>query len=144
MSDPTLARGGTNFATSASTTLTLYNTQSEDFKKSANLITMALPKSETSISFDMLGVSFDITVSGTFVETTAPVTVANFISDLNSLIQGNQANTGGAQVGYTFTPVSYGSTITVYVNDVSWTYNAGEPTKLTYSLTLSRIATGSG
>lgn len=157
MVDSTLARGATNFLSSSSTTLTLYNVQSEVIKKSNSLIRMPFPfaDSKDSIMADLLGASRDFIVEGRF--TTQDVSdVYRFVRDLASiktvnaatLINGDQSDTGGSQVGYVYTPVvnnisSTGSltgtlqeTLTVYVNDVSVTFEPGSPNDVRYSLTL--------
>jgi len=108
---------------------------------------------------DLMGVSRDIVVSGK-VEVTDSTHLYNYARDLVSikiinaqtLVAGDQSDTGGSQVGYTYTPVSLNikndgtlltststptaETITVYVNDASVNYNAGNPSMLDYSLTM--------
>jgi len=154
MADPTLSRGATNFETSGSLVLTLYNTFTESIKKSANLIPFNMPTkdSDETIAFDMLGVTRDITIRGKFT-TDDNADIWKFADDLDSLIDGNQGDTGAAKVGYTYTPVSlnFGSsgatdrndtegystkTLNVYVNDASYDFVQGEPSTLSFSLSL--------
>ncbi len=144
MADPKLERGGTNFDSSSSTTLTLFNTQTESVRKSANLINLPLPVTDSSgaLVFDLLGTTREIAVRGK--HTTSDATVGNFTGDLNSLIDGNQGNTGSAQIGYKYTPVSISgaaadNTIRVYVNDVNWDFRAGEPNTVEYNLILFEV-----
>ena len=150
MANVTLVRGATNFATSASTTLTFYNTQRESPRQSANLIPIPIPGSGSTslIAFDLLGTTFDGKIRGIFVETTAPLTVKNFTSDLMSLNSGAQGNTGAAQVGYLLTLQSVNGDISnqfrVYINDVSWDYVAGEPMTIEYEVSFLRVDSSSG
>lgn len=143
MGDPTIVKGGTpNFVTSSSTTLTFYNTQSESFRKSANLITFNLPASDSdnAIAFDLLGTTRQVTIRGTFVVSGGNLSINNFTSDLNSLIKGNQGNTGGSQTGYNYSASSISETMRVYVNDVNWDFKAGEPSSLEYTVVLVQIS----
>jgi len=135
--NPRLTRGGVNFSTSLSTTLHLYNANSESPVKSANLINIPIPISDSSgtIVFDLLGVTREVRIRGRFA-VSGSLTIEKFTQDLNSLVDGNQGDTGGGQVGYIFNPVSISGTFTVYVNDVNWEFRAGEPNTLDYSLTL--------
>jgi len=137
MANPTLVRGSGNFTTSSSTTLTLFNTQTEGFSKSANLINIPLPLSNSSgvIVFDLLGVTREVRVKGT-VTISDSDPIGQFTNDLDSLLTGNQGNTGSSKVGYTFNPTSISGSFTVYVNDVTWDFTAGDPNTIEYSLTL--------
>lgn len=153
---PTLTRGATNFLSSSSTTLTLYNA-SENIKKSNSLIRVPFPMADSynSIMADLLGASRDIIVEGQ-CSTGDVADLYRFVRDLTSiktidaatLINGDQSNTGSAQVGYVYTPVSLNLSSTgqltgtlqeqirVYVNDVSVTPEPGNPNAIKYSLTL--------
>lgn len=157
MTDPTLLKGtgvpqGTSipaiFATSSSRTLTLYNTQSESFAKNSNLTKMPLPgtNSDQTIEFDLFGCNREITVRGTFIETTAPLDVLDFTTDLNNLIFGSQGNTGASgtpQVGYIYTPVSHAFTIRVFIDSIDFSYDAGAPTKLEYTIKMTEVSSSS-
>jgi len=153
MANPTL-KGGTDdgnknpdFKTSGSRTLTLFNIENENFAKSANFININLPlgDSEDTIIFNLLGTTRNIRLRG--VVTSSDATVGDFVFDLNNLITGQQGDTGADdQVGYIYTPQSIsGATggtgtvapeIRVFVNDVSWDFDAGNPGSIKYSITL--------
>ncbi len=152
MADPTLTRGATNFNTSGSTTLTLYNGQTENMTKSANLINLPLPASDSSgqVVFDLLGVTREFRVTGIFT-TTDNVDGWKFVRDLASLIDGAQGDTGSSQVGYTYRSRIWNDgnsvqtdDIKVYVNDVTMDWKAGEATTVEYSITLFEVSTASG
>lgn len=167
MADPTLATTSGTFITSGTSILTLYNTDTESIKKSANLIPFNMPTkdSDETIAFDLLGVTRDITVRGKFtVEDNADIW--KFAEDLDNLINGNQGSVGG-QVGYTYTSVSlnFGSsgsadrinttgtnpytgntyasdgtkTFRVYVNDGNFDFIKGDPNMLSWSLSLIQV-----
>ena|SRR3990167_3548712 len=146
MADPTIIKGSGTFLTSGGTTLTFYNTQTEAFRKSANLINLPIPASNSSgaLIFDLLGVTREITLNGKFT-TSDNSSVKNFTSDLNSLVTGKQGNTGGGQKGYQFVPISIsgvsGTYMSVFVNDVNWTFTAGEPNTLDWSVSLMEAKT---
>lgn len=135
---------GTNFSvfkTSASTTLTLYGTQSDDGDINSNFVPTPLPGTSSSdtIVTDLLGTNGNFNLSGIFVEESSPgtVTASNFIMDLRALCFGKQGNTGGSQVGYTFTPTYHSSTTyRVYVNSIAYQTAAGSPTRVAYTISL--------
>lgn len=142
MTNPTLAKGGGTFASSGSATLTLYHVQTESARKSANLIPLPLPTTDSSstTAFDLLGVTREINIRGRF--TSSDGTLTDYVTDLQSLVAGAQGNTGGGQVGYIYTGVSISGTPRVYVNDVSVDYNAGAEI-IDYTLRLLEVSSNS-
>ena len=152
----TLTRGATNFLSSSSTTLTLYNC-TEVIKKSNSLIRAPFPMTDSndSIMADLLGASRDIIIDGK-VAAEDVTDIYRYVRDLvsikdnsaSTLINGDQSDTGGGQIGYVYTPVASNmsatgtltgtlqETVTVYVNDVTVTYEPGNPNLITYSMTL--------
>lgn len=156
MANATLTRGATNFLSSSSTTLTLYNITSENVKKTNSLIRAPFPFTDSSdaIMADLLGASRDFIVEGNCSTGDVP-DLWRYVRDLVSikktnaatLINGDQSDTGGGQIGYVYTPVVSNmsatgflgtgvETATVYVNDVSVTYEDGDVNKVRFSLTL--------
>lgn len=137
MTNPTLSRLSGSFSSSASTTLTLYNGD-ESSRKDAGIINIPIPLTDASnsIAFDLLGVTRTITIKGTFVAGASPLTLANFCADLDSLIQGNQGNTGSNQSGYTYSSPTLGSSLRVYVQDSNWNIEPGNTQEIGYSITL--------
>jgi len=142
MANPTLTKGSGTFSTSGTAILTLYNTQTENVRKSANIIPYPLPGTDSSsaIAFDLLGVTREINIRGKFASTDG--TLTTFITDLLSLIAGTQGNTGGGQVGYVYTGVGILGTPRVYVNDVTIDYHAGAEI-LEYTIRLLEVSTSS-
>ena len=150
-----LQRGSGSFLSSGGTQLVLYNIKSEVIKKSNNLIRVPFPMADSNnaIMADLLGASRDIVIEG-HASTGDNVDLYKFARDLASikeknaqtLITGDQSNTGGGFTGYNYFPVSLNMSSTglvadqelirVYVNDVSVTYEGGDANKVKYSLTL--------
>jgi len=157
MVDAQLIRGSGSFLSSGGTALLLPNITSEVVKKSNSLIRVPFPGTDSnySIMADLLGASRDIIIEGNY-SSGDNADIYKFVRDLASiktvnaqtLINGDQSNTGSNQVGYSYLPVvsnmsSTGAitggsqeTMRVYVNDVSVTYEGGDVNKVRYSLTL--------
>ena len=143
MANPTLTKGSGTFTTSGTAVLQLYNAQRESPRKSSNIIPLPLPAStsDETLAFDLLGVSREITVEGFF--TGSDGNYLNFTADLDGLQNGAQGNTGGGQTGYSLQLHTRTAPITVYVNECSWEGIAGEPDKLTYSITFLEVSSSS-
>ena len=159
MVDATITRGSGNFLSSGSSVLTLPNITTESIKKSAQLIRVPFPMADSynSIMADLLGCSRDITVSGSaYVDDISGGDIYKFARDLASiktknpqtLITGDQSDTGGSQVGFVYNSVvlnmsstgqltgTLAETMTVYVNDSQLTFNGGDVNTVTFSLTM--------
>ena len=157
VTNPTLAGNGTKtFASSTSATLTLYGVQSEVIRKSANMIDMPLPMTDSNgkLLFDLMGTSREITIEGK-VTNYDVANLYNYAQDLaglgtNSLIFGSQG-TNTSTAGYVYTSYilnigNSGATVTVqvYVNDVQITSEAGNTNSFNYTITLMECSgTGS-
>jgi len=148
MADPTLTRGATNFLTSGTLVLTLFNAQTETMNKSANLINLPLPANDSGsqVIFDILGVTREFRIVGKFT-TTDNTNGYKFVRDMASLVDGGQGNTGSNQVGYTYRSRIWNDgasvqtdDITVYVNDVSMDWVAGVSTQVKYTITMFEAA----
>lgn len=100
----------------------------ESVNKSGNLFFMPLPKQDSNkaITIDLFGVQRTITISAEFIG--EPSTIKSKILQLDALHNGKQT-------GLTYN----GETITnkkVYIQDLTWDYDEGEPTRIKYILTL--------
>jgi len=150
VTNPTLEGGsGKTFASSGTSTLTLYGVRSETVSKASNLIEFPIPTqdSDQRIIMDLMGASRNITIEG--------VVTASDVSDLykyaddlvglgtDTLINGAQGtngyNSGG---GYNYLSELYNrnrgvnSGIVVYILDVSVDGEAGNTQGLRYSISM--------
>ena len=136
---------GSNFASTGTTTLNLPFVRDLQSRKSANLINIPLPGSDSTerIAFDLLGVTREISFSGEYVSG-ATSSIENFTTDLDNLVFGGQGNTSGGQVGYICTIPQKASTFRVFVNDANWTMRQADPETVEYSVTLYEVSSSSG
>jgi hypothetical protein len=103
----------------------------ERVNKSANLFFMPIPGSDSSgaIVLDLFGVTGDLNIEGTFVNLTASKTIAQFIVELENLVNGNQSIN-------TYTSDKAGKTYSVYVDSIDWDGVEGNANAITYSIAM--------
>lgn len=130
MTDPTLTRQGSTFTfPSGATSITLYNATSENRRKSANLIILTMPRQDSTSSkiYDLLGVEGNWSYKG--IVTAGDATLSTWLKDLEALVSGTQP-------GYTLTTQSISVSRTVKAENLTWSYVAGEPSSVEYTVEL--------
>jgi len=114
-------------------TIELIGLNTEIIQKNSNLITMSLPKQDSSqaMSFDFMGAEKTIQLNGILTANDIP-TLANKAQDLEKIISGDQSV--GTYVSNIF------GTMNVRVNKVNLKYEGGVPLKVEYDIELVECA----
>jgi len=153
VTNPTIAStNGNNFLSSSSKTLTLYNTTLENISKTAGVIDMPMPTSDSDdkIVMDLMGASRTISIEGTAsIEDVGAGNLYKYARDITgiasdgsgTLIDGEQGTTV-----YTYTPevLNRGgsdTTINVCITEASVKADKGNPNELSYSITMIEAGT---
>lgn len=157
--NPYLTAGsGTSFTSSSNNRLTFYNVQNESIRKNSGLTELPMPiaDSDDKILTDLMGASREIVVEGE-VTTDDVSDLRKYARDLvgikatsDTLIYGNQGNTGNSQVGYFYASemLNRGLTtsfelIRVYVTEATVYSDKGNPNALRYSVTMMECSVNS-
>jgi len=142
---------GNNFNYSGNKTMTLYNVQSEDFRKSAGVIDLPMPTldSDGKIVMDLMGASREITIEGVVTIDNVGGTAANlakYALDIvglastgkNTLINGSQGTNQ-----YTYQSIFTQETaIKVVITESTAKFEKGNPNSFTYNITMMEYGTG--
>jgi len=138
--------GGKNFLSSGNYVLQLYGVQSEEIKKTAGVIEMPMPMSDSTdkLVFDLMGTGREITIEG--LASNSEVDLQNYAKDLigagnDTLITGEQGNPANGTYTYSSESLNRSNTgtevtINVVITDVSAKIEAGHPNQLSYSITM--------
>jgi len=104
--------------------------QSEQSTKDTSMFSFPLPASDSAstILLDIFGVTRVFSIDGIYEDATF-VNIQNWIDTI-------EGYANGGQLGKTYVSNMTGDSYTVYIQSFSWTYSAGDPSKISYSLQL--------
>jgi len=126
------------FLSSGNNTLSFYNVQSEEIRKSAGVIDLPMPTmdSDQKIVMDLLGASREIKIEGIVTSQDVPY-LYQYVKDLVGLNSGdNKTLVNGNQPVYGYHSVMLKKCISVAVTDVSIKADAGNTEALHYEVTM--------
>lgn len=111
---------------------TLGSVTRETNVKDAGLFKQPLPATDSSsaILLDLFGAERTITIDGRFVNGTSSKTIAQFIDELEALINGNQSSK-------TFASDKSGNSFTVLVSTVEWHGDEADESSVIYNITMT-------
>jgi len=133
-----------SFESSGSSTLTLYNVQTEDIKKTSGIIEFPMPTLDSNgkIVMDLMGASREISVEEIVTVGNVPE-IYKYARDLiglqgtagtyNTLVSGDQ---GSAYGQFTYSSYTISDTISVVVTDANISASEGDPNSRKYSITM--------
>jgi hypothetical protein len=110
---------------------TLGIVKTETSTKDSQLFQMPLPRtnSSSSIAMDLFGASRTINIKGKFVDGMSSKTIAQFITELDALIDGEQSTR-------TYVSDKSGASYTVLISSVDWEASEGEVGAVEYTISM--------
>ena len=114
-------------------TFELGNVNEEDPDIEAQLFTQPMPGSNSAseIILDLFGVEKTIKINGDFIDGTGGKSIKQFCDQFVNAINGNQPSSG-----YAYQSLMVTSSIQVYLQSFLPKYASGDPTRVSYTLTL--------